>query len=338
MTRIHLLVLLGVLPACGSGVQQNGDGSLRIVKQIDAHWQSDVARSEMERALADHAEIAAVFAHDDDMALAAATVCRQKGRTDIKVVGVGGLPAQGLAYVTDGRLDATIQRNTGAAVTIDFALLACSGITLHRQIGLGPRVFTKATVAAGGTAQVAPGDFYVAMLRNEHAKVLDTNPEVDNVFRIGMAAPAEHDAWGEQVRQELTAAAKRYPQVQMDFRSPGDDREPQRAAMRWFLDQNYNVILVWAAASGDLAGLCKEAMERNVKVLVVGGEPSGDFGEQCYLCSIGVDEAAIGRAAAETIRGLVQKGGALVEIQGSMTSGIAQQRHRGFAEALGHRQ
>ncbi|MEO6594529.1 MAG: substrate-binding domain-containing protein [Planctomycetota bacterium] len=340
MTRSRQLVLLCLLPAvaCGSNdAVQKSDGSFRIAHQADAHWQSDVAHTETERALERHKDLAAVFAHDDEMALAAAMACKQKGRTGIKVLGVGGLPGRGLDYVADGRLDATIQDMPNAAIVIDLALLACSGIVVHRQIGLGARLYTKQNLTAGGQAQVAPGDFYVAMLRSQHAEVLTTTPVIDIVFRFGMVACPKDDPRGTYMEEELAAAAKRYPQVQLDVRPAGDNLEQRRSALHYLLEQNYNAILVSARESASFAAICKEAVAQGIKVLVVGGQPNAELDDEGYSCSIGCEDTAIGRAAAETIKTLVPKGGSVVEIQGTMTSSAAQQRHEGFAEALGQR-
>ena len=158
MNHLRALVLfasIGAFPACtggdGSVVAQNADGTLRVAHAADARWKQELAHQEMEAALEHLPRIDLVYAHNDPMAAGAAQACKAKGRTGIKFVGVDGLRGEGQKYVADGLLDATLEYPTGAAAAIDMALLACSGIAPPRRIVLGTRIYTKATLAKGGT-------------------------------------------------------------------------------------------------------------------------------------------------------------------------------------------
>jgi ribose transport system substrate-binding protein len=129
----------------------------------------------------------------------------------------------------------------------------------------------------------------------------------------------------------MLAWAKRYPQVQFDYRAADDDTEKQRGIVRDFVTQGYHVIIVSPKESGALAEPCKEALAREIEVIVLDRE----LGTDDYTCFVGGDNLAIGRAAGQEIARLLPAGGAIVEIQGLMTSSPAQERHRGFVEALG---
>lgn len=330
-----LLTAVAVCNGCGgdggAALLKSDDGAIRLVHRADVR-DAAAARTEMEVALGRCPRIDVVFAHSDAMAHAAAQACANKGRTGIRFVGVDGIAAEGRKYVADGVLDATIERPTCGAEAIDLALLAANGVQVPAVLMLGTRLFTRANLAAGGAAVPAAGDIALAGLRRQHAEVLTTEPKTDMVFRIGMAERSGGDAWHAALREDLQKAAARYPQVKLECRSAAD-AEQQRAIVREFVAQGFLCILIAPEGSADLAQVCKEAMAAGIRVVAIGA-PLAD-GER--TCLVGGDDTAIGRAAGQHIRSLLPQGGDIVELQGLPTSKAAQERHDGFAAALGLR-
>jgi ABC-type sugar transport system substrate-binding protein len=328
------LSLLTCLSSCGgkgAAMLQSADGKIRVIHIADAKWKQENARTEMESILERFPQIDLVYAHNDPMAFGAAQACKQKGRTGIRFVGVDGLTNEGRKYVGDGAIDATFEYPTGAETAIDLALLACSGIAVPKRVVLGTRTFTKANLAAGGEAVPSPGEFVIANLRHQHSGVLSTKPTTDVVFRIGMAQCTDGEPWRVAMREQLIAAAKRYPQIQFDYRAADDDTEKQRGIVRDFIAQNYNAILVSPKESLALVAVAKEALEKGIKLIVLDRE----LGSDDYTSFVGGDNLAIGKAAGTAIGQLLPNGGTIVELQGLMTSSPAQERHNGFVEALG---
>ncbi|MBP8301965.1 MAG: substrate-binding domain-containing protein [Planctomycetes bacterium] len=328
------LPLLACLSSCGGKghtLLQNADGKIRVIHIADAKWKQENARTEMESILERFPQIDLVYAHNDPMAFGAAMACKQKGRTGIRFVGVDGLASEGRKYVADGAIDATFEYPTGAETAIDLALLACSGVEVPKRVVLGTRTYTKANLAAGGEAAPSPGEFVVANLHHQHGDVLTTKPTTDVVFRIGMAQCTDGEPWRVAMREQLIAAAKRYPQVQFDYRAADDDTEKQRGIVRDFITQNYNAILVSPKESLALVAVAKEALGKGIKVIVLDRE----LGSDDYTAFVGGDNLAIGKAAGTAIGQLLPNGGTIVELQGLMTSSPAQERHNGFVEALG---
>lgn len=328
------LPILTCLPSCGgkgSALLQSADGKIRVIHIADAKWKQENARTEMESILERFPQIDLVYAHNDPMAFGAAQACKQKGRTGIRFVGVDGLADEGRKYVADGAIDATFEYPTGAEAAIDLALLACSGIVVPKRLVLGTRTFTKANLAAGGEAVPSPSEFLLANLRRQHGDVLTGKPTTDVVFRIGMAQCTDGEPWRVAMREQLIAAAKRYPQIQFDYRAADDDTEKQRGIVRDFITQNYNAILLSPKESLALVAVAKEALEKGIKLIVLDRE----LGTDDYTSFVGGDNLAIGKAAGTAIGQLLPNGGTIVELQGLMTSSPAQERHNGFVEALG---
>ncbi|MCA8973945.1 MAG: substrate-binding domain-containing protein [Planctomycetes bacterium] len=327
------ILALATLAACGNGaVMQSADGRYRVVHQSDARWKGDVARTEMESVLERFPQIDVIYAHNDPMAHGAAQACKQKGRTGVRIIGVDGLAGEGLEYVAQGLLDATFEYPTCGAAAIDLGLLAVSGIDVPKEFELGTRLFTKANLAAGGEVEAAPGDFALAGLRRQHAAILTTEPANDVVFRFGMAQCTDDEPWRVAMRRDLQAAADRYPQVVLDYRAADDDVEKQRGIVRDFIAQGFNCILISPKESLALAAACKEAMAAGIKVIVIDRR----LGSDDYTSFVGGSNRRIGEQAGHYIASLLgDDGGTIVELQGLMTSSPGQDRHAGFAEALG---
>ena len=340
MNRTAVLTLLLPVAAasCSGGnaadkaVLVSADGKYRVLHVADAKWKGELAKTEMEAVLERLPKIDLVYAHNDPMAKGAYEACRQKGRTGIRFVGIDGLEAEGRNYVRDGVLDATFEYTTCADAAIDLALLAVGGVEFPKQardFKLGTRVFTRANVAEGGERRMYPGDAVLVTLQRQHADLLKPDPAAKKV-RIGMAQCTDNEPWRVAMREDLIAAARRYPQVEFSYRSADDDTEKQRGIVADFVAQGFQAILVSPKESRALASACKEALARHVPVIVIDRE----LGSDDYTCFVGGSNLEIGKAAGDAIRDLLPDGGAIVELEGLMTSSPAQERHKGFVEAL----
>ncbi len=60
------------------------------VARVPHKGERDIVKTEMQTLLQKYPDLAGVYAHGDNFAIAAAQVCRKAGRTDIKAVGMGG--------------------------------------------------------------------------------------------------------------------------------------------------------------------------------------------------------------------------------------------------------
>jgi ribose transport system substrate-binding protein len=86
----------------------------------------------------------AVFACDDAAALAAYESAKAAGRNKgVLFLGVGGVPAEGAAYVKKGILSATIVVPTGGAEAVDAAVKLIHGEKVPKAIVPETRVLTK---------------------------------------------------------------------------------------------------------------------------------------------------------------------------------------------------
>ncbi len=95
--------------------------------------------TQMEAALAAHADIDLVYAHNDPMAIGAYLAAKAKGRdSTIKFIGIDGLPGLdgGRQAVADGKLAATFVYPTGGKEAVEIAVKILQGDSVPHRITL----------------------------------------------------------------------------------------------------------------------------------------------------------------------------------------------------------
>jgi ribose transport system substrate-binding protein len=130
-----------------------GGSDIKVIADPEMKWLEPEARNEMESVLSRFPQIDLVYAHNDPGAHGAYLAAQAAGREkNIKFVGIDALPQEGVAYVTQGLLDATFQYPTGGAEAIETAMKIFNGEKVEKEVTLGSRLFTKENVANGGEA------------------------------------------------------------------------------------------------------------------------------------------------------------------------------------------
>ena len=124
---------------------------IEVVFEAEMKWLEPDARKEMESALARFDHIDLVYAHNDPGAHGAYLAAKAAGREkEMAFVGIDALPHEGLAYVTQGILDATFEYPTGGKEAIETALQILRNKEVPKRITLGSRLFTRENVKSGG--------------------------------------------------------------------------------------------------------------------------------------------------------------------------------------------
>ncbi len=233
----------------------------------------------------------------------------------------------------EGRLDATFEYPTGGAEAVDLAILLVHGIAVPREVVLGTRAFTRDSVASGGTPIAAPGAAAVDALRREHEPLLAAPRRNGRPIRLGLSQCNLAEPWRTQMNEDVRArAAFHGGAVELVERDAQNDGNTQREQVLELIAQGVDAILVSPKEEVVLVPATRAAIAARIPVVVLDRR----LGSEDYSCFVGGDNVAIGRAAGEYVRGLLgAAGGTIVEIQGLGTSSPAQERHRGFVDALG---
>jgi anti-anti-sigma factor len=121
---------------------------IELAFEAQGRWARDEGARMMREALAAHADLRGVFAHNDQLALGALDAIDEQGYGgQIVVVGFDGTP-EGLAAVHEGRLAATVYRSTYVVgrTTVDMAARAARGEELPREIQTDVTLITSANI------------------------------------------------------------------------------------------------------------------------------------------------------------------------------------------------
>ena len=321
MNARHLLVAsCSLLGGCGDApLLQDASGRYRVVSQV-AH-SADVAAA-LREAEQRHGERLLVLAHDQDLALSAAAVPDRRWR----IVAVVASPDVMTSMRRD--LDTVVVDDHGVTAAVDVALLWCHGIVPPRRLTVGTTVVGPGD-AAGGTPSQAPGDFVIGMLRHQHRDLLTSTPKTDVVFRIGLLTTRAADRG---LRDQVTAAARRYPQVTLVHRDAGGDAQRLDVLARELLAEGCRALLASAEDPASLTPIAREAQERHVALIAF------DPLAMCEgaTCSVGCDQETVGRATAKAIERAMPEGAAIVEL-GDQRIAQVRSHHDSFCETLGLR-
>jgi ribose transport system substrate-binding protein len=151
-----IVELKGLMTSVPAQDRHNGfveglGGKGKIIFDADMKWLEPEARKEMDSALARFDDIKVVYAHNDPGAHGAYLAAKAAGREkDILFVGIDALPQEGVAYVSQGMLNATFQYPTGGGDAIEVARKILSGENVPKTVTLKSRVYTKENIKDGG--------------------------------------------------------------------------------------------------------------------------------------------------------------------------------------------
>ena len=141
-------------------------------------------------------------------------------------------------------------------------------------------------------------------------------------YRIGVSQ-CSRDDWRNKMNDEIYREIMFHPEAEVEIRSADDSNEKQIADIRYFMDNGFDIII---AAPNEAEAITPVIKESGMPVIIFDRDINGDY----YTASIGVDNEAIGRSAAQYAASLTGKGGRVIEIRGRHDSSPATGRHEGF--------
>lgn len=149
----------------------------------------------------------------------------------------------------------------------------------------------------------------------------------DKVYRIGVSQCSQDD-WRNKMNDEINREIMFHDDAVVEIRSADDDNDRQIADIRYFADNNFDIIIVSPNEAAALTPVIKEVYERGIPVIIFDRNIIGDS----YTARIGVDDEGLGRSAAHYALHLKGPGTKAIEIYGLPGSTPAEGRHRGFAD------
>lgn len=144
-------------------------------------------------------------------------------------------------------------------------------------------------------------------------------------YKIGISQCSADD-WRNKMNDEIIREIMLHPEAEVEIRSADDSNEKQIADIRYFKDNDFDIIIAAPNEADAVTPIIKEVYESGIPVIVFDRNINGDT----YTAKQGVDNYGIGKAAAHYAFNLVGKGGKVMEIYGLKGSTPAIDRHNGF--------
>jgi len=195
---------------------------------------------------------------------------------------------------------------TVVAATMIFSLAACGGST-----------------PAANTETAKPSETAAA---TEAAK-----PSEAKKLVVGFAQVGAESAWRTAETDSIKAEAEKRG-IELKFSDAQQKQENQIKAIRSFIQQKVDAIVVAPAVSSGWDTVFKEAQDAKIPVILV--DRGVDCDASLYSTFIGSDFIQEGKNACIELAKAMGDKGNIVELQGSVGASAATDRQKGFAEEL----
>lgn len=262
-----------------------------------------------------------IFSNMDETALGAYNALKDLGLEEkIKVVGCDGFTGnnEGVDLVKQGKLAATIACPTGGREAVQYA-----ENILQKKSGTPKQVILRSNTITADNA-----DDYLAQVN----KVC-----VDDgrVIRMGYAQVGRESNWRLVNTESIEKAAREF-NVDLTIEIADQSRERQIEAIRKFIEEKMDVIVVSPVVEDGWLEVLQEAKEAGIPVVLT--DRKINAGEDLINTYIGADFLEEGRRAMRWLQSNVRSNGEekikIMEIQGNKGASPTEERHQGFVEIL----
>lgn len=134
------------------------------------------------------------------------------------------------------------------------------------------------------------------------------------------------------MNQEIQREAMFYDGVQVEIRTVKDDTEAQKQDIRYFIEQNVDLIVIAPNEAAPLTAVVEEAYDKGIHIIVFDRNILSDK----YTAWVGADNYEIGKSVGNYIASKLNGKGTVAELTGLTGSTPAMDRHQGFMSAISH--
>lgn len=153
--------------------------------------------------------------------------------------------------------------------------------------------------------------------------------EGTNKYKIGVSQ-CSGDYWRVKTNEDLKRELLLHDDVELEIRSADSDNERQTADIRYFMDNDFDLIIVSPNETEALTPIVNEAYNRGIPVVTFDRSIKGDS----FTAHMEVDNYALGKSVAQYAGSFINEPIRVIEIQGPTSASPAQRRHAGFTDAI----
>lgn len=149
-------------------------------------------------------------------------------------------------------------------------------------------------------------------------------------FHIGVSQCSD-DEWRSQMNDEIRREALFHDDADVEIRVSDDDNAKQIADIEYFINNDFDIIIVSPREAKALTPVIRKAYEKGIPVIVFDRAIEGEY----YTSFMKLDNEGIGRAAAEyAVQAVHGREGRVIELRGLDDSSPAIERHAGFSKII----
>lgn len=148
-------------------------------------------------------------------------------------------------------------------------------------------------------------------------------------FRIGFSQCCD-DPWRDVMEQEMYRELAFHPELEFQIRIAENNSKSQIEQIRELASSGIDLLIVSPNESKPLTPVIEEVYKMGIPVILIDRKTDSE----AYTAYIGADNVNIGETAAHYIANQVHQKGSIIELQLGMTMTPAQERSRGFHQAI----
>lgn len=157
-----------------------------------------------------------------------------------------------------------------------------------------------------------------------------SNPQTKKKYRIGFSQCTGGDAWRRQMLVAMHGELAFHPEISFEYKDAENSNERQIKDIQYFIDQKVDLLIVSPNEADPITPIVEAAFQKGIPVIIIDRRTSSPM----YSAYIGADNYAIGKLAGNYVGQFLKQEGKILEVWGRRGSSPAQDRHRGFVEAL----
>lgn len=153
--------------------------------------------------------------------------------------------------------------------------------------------------------------------------------ERQTTYKIGVSQCSDDD-WRSLMNEEIEQEIMFHPEANVEIRSASDSNEKQIEDIRYFLDNDFDIIIAAPNEAEALTPIITEAFDKGTPVLIFDRSINGES----YTAFQGANNLEIGKEAAQYAVRLLPEGGKIIELEGRRGSTPSIERKKGFDEEV----
>ncbi len=146
-------------------------------------------------------------------------------------------------------------------------------------------------------------------------------------YKIGVSQCSQDD-WRMKMNDEIEREIMFHEDAVVEIRSADDNSQKQISDIRYFAENDFDILIVSPNEAAQLTPIIKEVYESGMPVIIFDRNIIGDT----YTARIGVDDVGLGKSAAHYALHLLGDRANAIEIYGLPGSTPAEDRHKGFVK------